>query len=103
MLMEDYQELAFKTALESAKNPAYMVANLTSEAGEVAGKYAKWIRDGVLDEVGMQKEVGDVLWQIAGLSTVMGWSLADLASQNLRKLAARQTNNTIGGSGDERE
>jgi NTP pyrophosphatase (non-canonical NTP hydrolase) len=79
-----------------------MVANLTSEAGEVAGKYAKWIRDGVLDEAGMQKEVGDVLWQIAGLATVMGWSLADIASQNLKKLAERQVNNTIGGSGDER-
>jgi len=102
MLMEDYQELAWKTALESAKNPAYMVANLTSEAGEVAGKYAKWIRDGVLDEAGMQKEVGDVLWQIAGLSTVMGWNLADVASQNLRKLAQRQINNTLMGEGDER-
>ena len=102
MLFEEYQDLAFKTALESAKNPAYMIANLTSEAGEVAGKYAKWIRDGVLDEVGMQKEAGDVLWQIAGLCTVMGWSLADIASQNLRKLAARQTNNTLMGEGDER-
>jgi NTP pyrophosphatase (non-canonical NTP hydrolase) len=102
MLIEDYQELAFKTALESAKNPAYMVANLTSEAGEVSGKYAKWVRDGFLDEVGMQKEAGDVLWQIAGLCTVMGWSLADIASQNLRKLAARQTNNTLSGEGDER-
>jgi NTP pyrophosphatase (non-canonical NTP hydrolase) len=102
MLIEDYQELAWKTALESAKNPAYMIANLTAESGEVAGKYAKWIRDGVLDEAGMQKEVGDVLWQIAGLSTVMGWSLADLASKNLQKLAARQMNNTISGEGDER-
>ena len=102
MQLNEYQELAFKTALETAKNPAYMVSNLTSEAGEVAGKYAKWIRDGVLDEEGMQKEVGDVLWQIAGLSTVMGWSLADLASQNLKKLAERQTNNSIGGNGDER-
>ena len=102
MLMEDYQELAWETALETAKNPAYMVANLTSEAGEVAGKYAKWIRDGVLDEAGMQKEVGDVLWQIAGLSTVMGWSLADLASKNLKKLAERQVNNTLKGSGDDR-
>jgi NTP pyrophosphatase (non-canonical NTP hydrolase) len=102
MLIEDYQELAFKTALETAKNPAYMVSNLTSEAGEVAGKYAKWIRDGVLDEEGMQKEVGDVLWQIAGLSTVMGWSLADLASKNLQKLAQRQANNTLKGSGDDR-
>lgn len=102
MLFEEYQEQAWKTALESAKNPAYMVANLTSEAGEVAGKYAKWIRDGVLDEAGMQKEIGDVLWQIAGLSTVMGWSLADLASKNLQKLAQRQANNTLKGSGDER-
>jgi len=102
MLFEEYQEQAWKTALETAKNPAYMVANLTSEAGEVAGKYAKWIRDGVLDEAGMQKEVGDVLWQIAGLSTVMGWSLADLASKNLQKLADRQSRLTISGSGDER-
>ena len=102
MTLEEYQDLAFKTALETAKNPAYMITNLTSEAGEVAGKYAKWIRDGVLDEVGMKKEVGDVLWQIAGLSTVMGWSLADVASQNLRKLAERQAKNTLTGSGDER-
>ncbi len=102
MLIEEYQELAFKTALETAKNPAYMVSNLTSEAGEVAGKYAKWIRDGVLDEAGMQKEIGDVLWQIAGLSTVMGWSLTDLASKNLQKLAQRQANNSIGGFGDDR-
>ena len=102
MTFEEYQELAFKTALETAKNPAYMVSNLTSEAGEVAGKYAKWIRDGILDEAGMQKGIGDVLWQIAGLSTVMGWSLADLASKNLQKLAQRQANNTLKGSGDER-
>jgi NTP pyrophosphatase (non-canonical NTP hydrolase) len=102
MTLNEYQLLAFNTAMESAKNPAYMISNLTSEAGEVAGKYAKWIRDGVLDEVGMQKEAGDVLWQIAGLSTVMGWSLADVASQNLRKLAERQANNTLKGSGDDR-
>ena len=102
MTLNEYQELAFNTAMETAKNPAYMISNLTSEAGEVAGKYAKWIRDGVLDEAGMQKEAGDVLWQIAGLSTVMGWSLADIASQNLRKLAERQANNTLKGSGDER-
>jgi NTP pyrophosphatase (non-canonical NTP hydrolase) len=100
--ISEYQQKAFETALETAKNPAYMVANLTSEAGEVAGKYAKWIRDGVLDEEGLQKEMGDVFWQLAGLSTVMGWSLADIASKNLQKLAQRQVNNTLGGSGDDR-
>lgn len=102
MNIEHYQQEAWKTALETAKNPAYMVANLTSEAGEVAGKYAKWIRDGVLDEEGLQKEMGDVFWQLAGLSTVMGWSLADIASKNLQKLSKRVENKTIQGSGDER-
>lgn len=102
MLINEYQEKAFETALENAKNPVYMIVNLTSEAGEVAGKFAKWIRDGRLDEEGMQKEIGDVLWQIAGLSTVMGWSLADIASKNLQKLADRQLRLTLTGSGDNR-
>ena len=102
MLIEEYQQQAWKTALETAKNPAYMVSNLTSEAGEVAGKYAKWIRDGVLDEEGLQKEMGDVFWQLAGLSTVMGWSLADIASKNLQKLNERANRNVLTGNGDER-
>jgi NTP pyrophosphatase (non-canonical NTP hydrolase) len=99
---EEYQKKAWETALETAKNPAYMVSNLASEAGEVAGKYAKWVRDGILDEEGLQKEMGDVLWQVAGLATVMGWSLSDLASKNLQKLADRKARLAIGGSGDER-
>jgi NTP pyrophosphatase (non-canonical NTP hydrolase) len=102
MLIEEYQNKAWETALETAKNPAYMVSNLASEAGEVAGKYAKWVRDGILDEEGLQKEMGDVLWQVAGLATVMGWSLSDLASKNLQKLADRQARMTLSGSGDDR-
>ena len=102
MNIEEYQQKAWETALETAKNPAYMVSNLTSEAGEVAGKYAKWSRDGALDEEGLQKEMGDVFWQLAGLSTVMGWSLADIASKNLQKLSDRAGRNVINGSGDNR-
>ena len=102
MNIDTYQQKAWETALETAKNPAYMASNLTSEAGEVAGKYAKWIRDGVLDEEGLQKEMGDVFWQLAGLSTVMGWSLADIASKNLQKLNDRANRLTISGSGDNR-
>ena len=102
MNIEDYQKKAWETALETAKNPSYMVANLVAEAGEVAGKYAKWIRDGALDEEGLQKEMGDVFWQLAGLATVMGWSLTDIASKNLQKLASRAERLTIGGSGDDR-
>ena len=102
MNIEDYQKKAWETALETAKNPSYMVANLAAEAGEVAGKYAKWIRDGVFDEEAIQKEMGDVFWQLAGLATVMGWSLTDIASKNLQKLASRAERLTIQGSGDDR-
>lgn len=102
MRLNEYQDKAMETALPTALNPAYMIANLTAEAGEVAGKYAKWIRDGVQDEEGMFQELGDVLWQVAGLATVMGWELDDVAYANLDKLASRKQRNALSGSGDER-
>ena len=102
MNIEEYQKRAWETAIETAKNPAYMVTNLASEAGEVAGKYAKWVRDGVMDEEGLQKEMGDVFWQLAGLATVMGWSLSDIAANNLKKLADRAGRSVLQGSGDNR-
>ena len=104
MLIEEYQQKAWETALETAKNPAYMVANLTSEAGEVAGKYAKKVRDGEKDSYQKEllKEVGDVLWFAALLAEIHGVSLEDLAQENVDKLASRQARGKISGSGDNR-
>ena len=48
----------------------------------------------------LEKEAGDILWQLSGLCTVMGWSLEGVAEMNLQKLAERQKNGTIAGSGD---
>lgn len=48
----------------------------------------------------LKKEAGDVLWQLSGLCTVMGWSLEDIAQMNLDKLAARKEAGTIDGNGD---
>lgn len=50
----------------------------------------------------LQKEAGDILWQIAGLCSVMGWSLEEVAQQNLDKLASRKERNVIDGNGDNR-
>ena len=50
----------------------------------------------------LQKEAGDILWQLAGLCSVMGWSLEDIAQQNLDKLADRQRRGKIDGEGDNR-
>lgn len=50
----------------------------------------------------MQLEAGDILWQLAGLCSVMGWDLEQIALMNLEKLASRQKRGVIDGNGDNR-
>ena len=50
----------------------------------------------------MLSEIGDILWQTAGLAKVMGVTLEEVAEENLKKLASRQQRNVIAGDGDER-
>lgn len=117
---------AMGTCMESCNNLSYMLLNLVGEVGEFASKIAKNIRKenvyigGQQDLKGLsklcvyphfidnmedwdeelKKEAGDILWQLAGLCYVMGWSLEDAAQTNLDKLAARKEAGTIDGSGD---
>ena len=103
MRMNDYQHKAMGTLLESANNAPYMLLNLSSEVGELHSLFAKNQRDGGdLDWNLVKKELGDVLWQVAGCAHVFGYKLEDIAQQNLDKLAARKIKNTLKGSGDER-
>ena len=102
------------TCMASSENFSYMFLNLVGEVGEFASKIAKAIRKEencidyndlgvtVTNNEELQKEAGDILWQLSGLCTVMGWNLEDIAQQNLDKLASRQQRNVIDGSGDNR-
>ena len=83
------------------------VLGISDEAGEVLGKFKKWIRDqdadfSKLDTEAITKEMGDVLWYLAVVAEDMGVSLDDIAQENLNKLASRKTRNTLRGSGDNR-
>lgn len=102
MNLNSYQKEAFKTAKKNAQNLNYMVLGLTSEAGEVAGKLKKRIRDNVFDKKAFLAEVGDVLWYIAGICSVCDVDLEDVAKENINKLIDRQNRNMISGSGDNR-
>ena len=113
MTLEEYQKRAMTTCMASSENFSYMFLNLVGEVGEFASKVAKAIRKnqisvvyneivGTTDDEELQKEAGDILWQLSGLCTVMGWNLEDIAQQNLDKLASRQQRNVIDGSGDNR-
>ena len=102
------------TCMASSENFSYMFLNLVGDVGEFASKVAKAIRKEencieyndlgvtVTNNEELQKEAGDILWQLSGLCTVMGWNLEDIAQQNLDKLASRQQRNVIDGSGDNR-
>ncbi len=98
-----YQAQAMTTNCYPAEQmTACLVAGLCSEAGEVAGKFKKSLRDGGDCREAMAAELGDCLWYVACLARECGVSLEMVARGNLAKLASRQQRGKIGGSGDER-
>lgn len=85
----------------------YPVMGLTEEAGEVAGKFAKIIRDknGVIKEDDIEaiiKELGDVSWMLAEICTVIGIDLESVMTRNIEKLTDRRNRKVLTGSGDNR-
>jgi NTP pyrophosphatase (non-canonical NTP hydrolase) len=109
MDLNAYQSAARQTASypDVGRNPIYPTLGLTGEAGEVADKVKKVLRDqdGVFDESAREAiklELGDVLWYIAQLSMELGYDLEDVAAANLAKLSSRAARGRISGSGDQR-
>lgn len=96
-----YQKAARRTAIYKDKT-IYPALGLCGEAGEVAEKIKKYLRDGVLNDLEVAKELGDVLWYIANLAEDLGYDLAEVADLNLEKLADRMNRNVIKGNGDNR-
>lgn len=132
MELNTYQKMAMTTCMPSSDNFAYMMLNLVGEVGEFSSKVAKLIRKDMVKidnnrpvlcfpnpftedhehmtpqdydvdyNAELQKECGDILWQVAGLASCMGWELEDIARMNLDKLASRKQRGKIDGDGDNR-
>lgn len=124
MTLNQYQGKAMSTCMSSCSNFSYMMLNLVGEVGEFASKVAKEIRKGNIEigatampnkimpymnedewwakETELMMEAGDILWQLAGLCTTMGWTLEEIAQRNLDKLASRKQRGVIDGDGDNR-
>ena len=106
--LDMYQQVAKTTAIYPREQAIiYPTLGLTGEAGEVANKVKKIIRDGTNknDEGLVQDlsaEIGDCLWYIAVLADDIGIKLSDIANINLEKLHKRKEKGTIHGSGDNR-
>ncbi len=109
MNFNEYQEKSKKTAIypDQGSNFVYPTLGSVGEAGEIADKMKKVIRDDggkITDEKiqEMKKELGDVLWYIAQLSTELNLSMDDIAVVNIEKLQSRMERGKISGSGDNR-
>lgn len=125
-----YQKEAHKFATYG-DNIMYPALGLSEEAGEVAGKIAKFIRKhdgqspipdvdavnrmidggdlnaGFMDDMNMfksdiEKELGDVMWMVAELCTVYGLDLEEVMENNIAKLDDRKSRGVIVGEGDNR-
>ena len=108
MELNDYQKQALLTAIYSKEHSITLpTLGLNGEAGEVAEKVKKVLRDndGAFTRENCQEiaeELGDCLWYIANLSQRIGYSLEEICEMNITKLRSRQQRGKLHGSGDHR-
>jgi NTP pyrophosphatase (non-canonical NTP hydrolase) len=113
----EYQTRAHATAVYPQElGIIYPVMKLAGEAGEISEKIGKALRKGDIyimpngEVSGLRpdhhedliKELGDVLWYVAEIATVLGVPLGQVASRNIDKLADRSLRGVLVGEGDNR-
>lgn len=108
MQLNDYQKKALSTNINHGNLVFFdRMFGLVGEAGELADKVKKWIRDENADMAKLDKddfiaELGDVLWYVATLADEVGFTLEEVAQYNVKKLASRQQRGKLSGAGDNR-
>lgn len=107
MSLDEYQQAALETAVYPEEyRIIYPTLGMTGEAGEVADKVKKVIREygsfTAERKCEIVKEIGDVMWYCATLANDLGYSLEEVGIMNIEKLKSRKERGVISGSGDNR-
>lgn len=110
MTLDEYQEKAQATAAYPPVGGhmwVYPALGLAGEAGEIANKLKKVIRDtggriSPKTQEAIKDELGDVLWYVSQLARELDLGLEEIAQANIAKLSSRRTRDKISGSGDTR-
>lgn len=109
MTLEEYETRA--TFFAEYKSRSYPYFGLMEEVGELMGILAKAHRgDNLVERYGSEDgvedrilgELGDVLWMLTAVAADLGFSLQEVAEENLEKLQDRADRGVIKGSGDKR-
>ena len=107
----EYQQTATSFAIYPGKGEflgiVYTVLKMNGEAGEIAEKVGKIMRDDKSIMSAEQRkalclELGDVLWYVAACAKELEYSLEQIANANIEKLASRSARGKLSGSGDNR-
>lgn len=108
---EDYDQMVKGLAIYPGKGELgglyYCGLKLAGEAGEVANKLGKIIRDknGKMDSAtrtALIYELGDVLWYVSALAQELASDTEEVAHLNQVKLEDRKARGVLGGDGDYR-
>lgn len=93
MTFNEYQEEMMRTAQGIEKNRENLcmgAMGITGEAGEVSDYIKKVLfHSHELNEVKLAEELGDVLWYLTYLSSIIGYDLEEIAEINKKKLRKR--------------
>jgi NTP pyrophosphatase (non-canonical NTP hydrolase) len=108
---DEYQKLTAETAIypEQGGNlgKCYTAMGLAGEAGEVADKTKKYLRDDFGEVIESRRndiraELGDVMWYVSQVATEWDLTLDDICTANIEKLLARKNSGMLHGEGDNR-
>lgn len=108
MTFAEYEKQAAETRIYPSRvQIIYPALKLSGEAGEVAEKVGKVLRDnrGVFSDekkAELALEVSDCLWYCAAIAADLGYTLEGIAKMNIAKLSSRKERGVLGGSGDNR-
>lgn len=92
MTLKEYQALARRTQnpnLSPRETLEHALWGLSAEVGEVCSLHQKTHQGHAMDGAALRKEIGDVLWMIAELCDVYGYSMEGIAEENIAKLRKR--------------
>lgn len=101
--IETAEEYADSNRGDIETTAMFLALATNGEAGELAEKVKKYVREG--DEQYLEDakyEIGDVLWYLSQLATLLGEDLDDIATENMEKLMDRDDRDEILGEGDYR-
>lgn len=109
MTLNEYQKVAFEfNSVVKYYQRQHSLCGLVEEVGELNGKVKRFCRGDYVGrllseyDADIKKELGDILWYLADFCSTHGYSLDDIAKENIEKLEDRKQRGVIQGQGDAR-